>query len=144
VLDDAGIKPRTVALSSALVLVGLGNFEILLFRLVIVGQFRTLFLLFLESECRIVGAQSHSCCSKLRGKNQTLYAEAGRQAPNILMRKFRFHFMGLIFIYTYRNNDHKVFYDPVPTHDLSGMNSLNTPLKNTWILQREKKVCRCI
>jgi hypothetical protein len=56
--------------------------------------------------------------------------QAGRQAPNIPMRKFRFHFMGLIYIYIpYRNNDHKVFYDPLPTHDLSGMNSLNTPLK---------------
>ncbi len=90
------------ALSSAFVLVGLGNVAILTFRLVIVGQFRAHYS-YLESECRIFGAQSHSCCSKLRGKKQTLYSmrrQAGRQAPNIPMRKFRFHFMGLIYIHT--------------------------------------------
>jgi hypothetical protein len=44
------------------------------------------------------------------------------------------------YIYTYRNNDHKVFYDPVPTHDLSGMNSLNTSLKKYLdFTKREKR-----
>jgi len=97
------------ALSSTFVLVGLGNVAILAFRLVILGQFRTFFLLiFRIGILSFFGAHTHSCCSKLRGKNQTLYAEAGRQAvrqacrqaPNIPMRKFRFHFMGLIYIHT--------------------------------------------
>jgi hypothetical protein len=46
-----------------------------------------------------------------------------------------------LYIHTYRNNDHKVFYDPLPTHDLSGMNSLNTPLKKyPDFTKRKKKV----
>jgi hypothetical protein len=68
---------------STAVLVRLGNVAVLTFRLVIVGQFRTLYLLFLESECRIFGGAQ--LLFKIQGKKPDFICggwQAGAQHPN--------------------------------------------------------------
>ncbi len=61
--------------------------------------------------------------------------QAGAQHPNA---KIQISFYGpYIYIHTYRNNDHKVFYDPVPTHDLSGM--LEQPTRKIPVFYKERK-----